>query len=79
VENLLEPQLARLMHDDEEQLVGMLGNRARMLQPEQAVEGEVRAVGELVLGGRRGAQKVATSRAATSSTRIISVVKYGSP
>jgi CO dehydrogenase/acetyl-CoA synthase gamma subunit (corrinoid Fe-S protein) len=27
VQDLLEPQLARLMHDDEEQLIGMRGTR----------------------------------------------------
>ena len=69
----LEPQLARLVHDDEQQLVGMLGPRTRALQLEQRVELQVRAVGDLV------AQKVDTSSDATSSTASISVVKNGSP
>ena len=67
------------MYDDEQQLIRMFGNGAWLLQVEQPVEREIRAVGQLVGGIRRGAQKVATSRAVTSSTRIISVVKYGSP
>ena len=80
VEDLLEPQLARLVHDDEEQLVGVLGHRARALQLQQLVEREVRAVRDLgVIGARRVAQNVATSSEPTSSTRIISVVKNGSP
>ena len=51
VEDLLEPQLARLMHDDEEQLVRVLGRRARALQREQLVEREIRPVGDLVVRG----------------------------
>ena len=53
VQDRLEPQLARLVHDDEQQLVGMLRLRARPLQREQLVEREVRAVGDFVV-----AQKV---------------------
>ena len=80
VQDLLEPQLARLMHDDEQQLVGVLGLRPRPLQREQLVEREVRPVGDLAVGlPRRVAQNVATSSETTSSTRIISVVKNGSP
>ena len=41
VQHALEPQLARLMHDDEQQLVGMLGHHARTLQREQLVEREI--------------------------------------
>ena len=37
----LEPQLARLMNDDEQQFVRMLGLRTRLLQFEQRVEVQV--------------------------------------
>jgi hypothetical protein len=80
VEDLLEPELTRLMNDDEQQLVGVRWDGAGMLQREQLVEREVRPVRDLRLAlARRVAQKVATSSEPTSSTRIISVVKNGSP
>ena len=79
VEDDLEPELARLVHDDEQQLVGVLGSERGRCSCEQLVEREVRSVGDLGRRQRRVAQKVATSSAATSSTRIISVVKNGSP
>ncbi|HYN82722.1 MAG TPA: hypothetical protein VES88_14630 [Gemmatimonadaceae bacterium] len=76
----LEPQLARLMDDDEQELVGVLRSRANALQRQQLVEREVRSVGQLVVWPfLRIAQNVATSSAAMSSTRIVSVVKNGSP
>src|SRR3954465_3256508 len=55
VQNELEPQLARLVHDYEEQLVGVLGLGAGALQLQQLVEREVRRVGDStgVFGGRR--------------------------
>ena len=43
-ENRLEPELTRLMHDDEEQLVRVLRRRSRTLQREQLVEREIGAV-----------------------------------
>ena len=61
------------MHDDEQQLIRMLGLRSRALKIEQLIEREIRTVVQLL------AQKVATSSAAISSTRIVSVVKNGSP
>ena len=80
VEDLLEPQLARLVHDDEQQLVRMLGHGARTLQREQLVEREVGPVGDLAVGCRWASLKTSLPRATTtSSTRIISVVKNGSP
>src|SRR5207253_2602400 len=83
VQNQFEPELARLMHDDEQQLVGVLGLGSGTLEPKQLVERQIRRIGELVAGflgcggGRRAlarlvGQKVATSRDATSSTRIVS-------
>src|SRR4029078_6178645 len=84
VQDQLEPQLARLMHDDEEELVGGARLRAWPLQAEQLVESEIRGVGYLrVLGFLRCLrsrlpcalrQNVATSSAPMSSTRIVSVV-----
>ena len=73
MENELEPELTRLVNDDEQQLIRMLGRGSQSLQGEKLVEGEVRRIGELL------AQNVATSSAAMSSTRIVSVVKNGSP
>ena len=82
-EDCLEPQLARLMHDDEEKFIGVLGTRPRPLQREQLVEGEIRPV----VYGRdirpfataRRTQKVATSSDTMSSTSIVSAAKKGSP
>ena len=68
VKNQLEPELARLMNDDEQQLVGMLRRGSQSLQREQLIECQIRWVCDLV------AQNVATSSAAMSSTRIVSVV-----
>ena len=73
VKNELEPELTRLVDDDEQQLVGMFRVGTQSLQRKQLVEGEIRGVGELF------AQNVATSSAAMSSTRIVSAVKNGSP
>jgi len=42
VENQLEPELARLMDDDEKQLVGVFRAGAGALQLEKFVEGEIR-------------------------------------
>src|SRR5579884_1348584 len=69
VPNGLEPQLARLMDDDEQELVGMLRRGARALQPEQLVQRQIGRVGQLV-----AAQNVETSNDMTSSTAITSVV-----
>ena len=68
------------MYDDEQQLVGVLGYGARLLQREQPIEREIRAIRDLAVDGLRpGRLLVATSSEPTSSTRIISVVKNGSP
>ena len=40
----LEPQLARLVHDDEQQLVRMFGARPQPLQRKQLVQGEIRTI-----------------------------------
>src|SRR2546423_1297545 len=84
VQNELEPELARLMHDDEQELVGVLGLRAGTLKAEELVEREVGRVGDLLALTRErcrtaglailSLQNVETSSAATSSTRIVSVV-----
>jgi hypothetical protein len=42
VENQLEPELARLMDNDEEQLIRMLGSRAKPLEVQQLIECEIR-------------------------------------
>ena len=47
VEHHLEPELARLMDDDEEQLVRMLGTRPWPLEREQLVQREIRRVRDL--------------------------------
>jgi hypothetical protein len=80
VQQHLEPELTCLVHDDEEELVGMLRARPRTLQGEQLLEREIRPIGNLA-GAARGmlAQKVDTSSAAMSSTRMVSCVKKGSP
>src|SRR5437868_14659449 len=79
----LEPELTGLMDDDEKQLVGMLGLRARTLKAEKLVEREVGRIGDFLAltRWRCGSaslatlllQKVDTSSAPTSSTRIVSV------
>ena len=43
-EQHLEPQLARLVHDDEQEFVGVLWRRARALEVEELLEGEIRTV-----------------------------------
>jgi len=50
VKNELEPQLARLVDDDEKELVGVLGPGARPLQPEQLIECQIRRIGYLAAG-----------------------------
>jgi hypothetical protein len=66
--------------DDEKQLVGMLGLRSRPLEIEKLAQGQVRAVVDLLLRPLRfPAQNVDTSSVLTSSTRMVSVVKNGSP
>src|SRR5262245_22518652 len=79
VKHALEPQLARLVHHDEEQLVRVLWHGAWSLQRQQLVQREVRTVRHQVVRIGRCTQNVDTSSAVTSSTRIISVVKNGSP
>src|SRR5688572_4814689 len=77
VKNQLEPQLARLVHDDEEKLVGMFGYRPGALQAEQLIKCKIRGVRDLRIGSRRIGplrQNVDTSSVVTSSTRIVSVV-----
>lgn len=74
VQNELEPQLTRLMNDDEEKLVRMFRARPRSLQLKQLIQRKIRRVVDLLF-----AQNEATSSAATSSTRIVSGVKNGSP
>jgi hypothetical protein len=68
VQDRLEPQLARLVHDDEQQFVGMLRLRPRTLQRQQLVERQIGAVGDFVT------QNVDTPKDSTSSTAITSVV-----
>jgi hypothetical protein len=79
VEDDLEPQLARLVDDDEQQLVRVLRARAWPLQPEQLIEREVgpvvHVVGALLRRVARHRQKVATSSVMMSSTRMVSTVK----
>src|SRR5438105_9452908 len=53
VQHELEPELARLMHDDEQELVGMLGLRAGTLKAQELVEREVGRVGDLLALMRR--------------------------
>src|ERR1700680_568923 len=48
MENELEPELARLMGDDEKQLVGVLGRGAGALQLQQLVEREIGRISDLV-------------------------------
>src|SRR5207253_758631 len=83
MEDRLEPELACLVDDDEQQLVRMLWCRARLLEREQLLEREVGRVGDVVRhvpsAVHPTSQNVATSKAATSSTIIVSVVKNGSP
>src|SRR5690349_25155333 len=87
VEDRLEPELTRLVDDDEEQLVRVFRSRPRALQRQELVECEIRAVVytrivpvSLLLVRRWGAsasraQKVATSSATMSSTSIVSTVR----
>jgi hypothetical protein len=81
VKNELEPQLTGLVNDDEQQLVGMLGGGAEPLQRQKLLESEVLSVSQVFVSWlfRWLAQNVATPSAAMSSTRIVSVVKNGSP
>ena len=54
VQQFLEPQLVRLVHDDEQQLIVVLRRRLRMLQLQQFRHLEIGTVGELsglVVGG----------------------------
>src|SRR5688500_8012979 len=46
VKNQLEPQLARLVHADEEQLVGMCGYRPGARPAEQRIKGEISGAGD---------------------------------
>src|SRR2546430_3521321 len=71
-ENDLEPELARLVDDDEEQLVGMLGRRPAALETQQFVEREIARVVDVAK--IVAAQKLDTWSATTSSTRIVSFV-----
>jgi hypothetical protein len=75
VEDDLEPQLARLMHDDEQQLIGMGRLRSWALKGEELVEREVGSVVEARVGiPIGGAHRVDTASATTSATSIVSVV-----
>ena len=53
-DQLLEPQLVRLMDDDEQELVVHGRIRTQPLEPDQLGDGEVLAVGEEALLGRLG-------------------------
>src|SRR5262245_19618559 len=75
-EDDLEPQLARLVHDDEQQLIRMFRLRPRALQRQELVELEVIRVIDVVL---LVSQKLDTSSATMSSTRMVSSVWNGSP
>ena len=76
VQDHLEPELAGLVHDDEQQLVGVLRLRQGTLERQQLVQREVAAVagGFLLVPNGARRQKVATSSVVTSSTRIVSAV-----
>src|SRR3954470_18040083 len=83
VQNELEPQLTGLMNDDEEELVRVLGSRARALELQQLVERQIGGIGDFLtrllwrswrgVFDRLARQKVETSSWLTSSTRIVSV------
>ena len=69
----LEPEFARLVDDDEQQLVRVLRRRAWALEAEELLEREVVGVVDV------GHQKVETSSVEMSSTFIVSLVQNGSP